>query len=362
MVYLNLKPVKYQRLAMCKISKTKKLSDLARMVGGSISKDADPDITGVAPFEAAGPGEITWAATPSFLKRINQCQATAIIVSKNFETDVKIVLKVDHPQVALAQISQYFNPPSHSYQSIDDTARIGLKTVIGEMTGIGPYAVIGEGVQIGKRSIIYPNVVIGNDVIIGDDVVIYPQVYIGPKCTIGHRVIIHAGTIIGSDGFGFASDGQTYHKIPQLGTVRIGDDVEIGANNTIDRATFGQTWIKEGVKTDNLVHIAHNVVIGAHTVIVAGVGISGSVNIGNHCILAGQAGISGHLDIGDHVTIGPQAGIAKSIENNQIMSGSPAIPHKTWLKVQSITPRLPELKKKISDLEKKVEQMTQKHN
>jgi UDP-3-O-[3-hydroxymyristoyl] glucosamine N-acyltransferase len=354
MVYLNLKPVKYQHLAMCKISKTKKLSDLARMVGGTISKEVDPNITGVAPFETAAPGEITWAATPSFLKRIDQCQATAVIVSRNIETDTKIALKVDHPQVAFAHISRYFNPPSHPYQSIDDTARIGRTTVIEEMTGIGPYAVVGEGAQIGKRSTIYPHTVIGNDVVIGDDVVIYPHVYVGSRCTIGHRVIIHAGTIIGSDGFGFASDGQIYHKIPQLGMVRIDDDVEIGANNTIDRATFGQTWIKEGVKTDNLVHIAHNVVVGAHTVIVAEVGISGSVNIGNHCIIAGQAGISGHLDIGDHATVGPKAGIAKSIEKNQTMSGSPAMPHKTWLKVQRIIPRLPELKKKISDLEKKL--------
>jgi UDP-3-O-[3-hydroxymyristoyl] glucosamine N-acyltransferase len=339
---------------MCSTVKTKKLSDLARMVGGTISKEVDPNITGVAPFNSAGLGEITLAATPSFLNKINQCQATAIIVPENIETDTKVVLKVDHPQVAFARISQYFNPPSHPYQTIDDTARIGLTTVIGEMTGIGPYVVIGNGVQIGKRSVIYPNAVIGNDVVVGDDVVIYPQVYIGHGCTIGHRVMIHAGTIIGSDGFGFAFDGQTYHKIPQSGTVRIDDDVEIGANNTIDRATFGQTWIKQGVKTDNLVHIAHNVVVGAHTVIVAGVGIAGSVNIGNHCIIAGQVGISGHLDIGDHVKIGPKAGIAKSIAKNQTMSGSPAMPHKTWLKVQRILPRLPELKKKISDLEKKL--------
>jgi UDP-3-O-[3-hydroxymyristoyl] glucosamine N-acyltransferase len=345
---------------MCNLIRTKKLSDLALMVGALAPKDVDPKIIGVAPFESAGPGQITWAATPAFLSQLEQCQATAIIVPKSFETKAKIILKVDQPQVAFARISQYFNPPIHSYKSIDETARIGSETTIAESTGIGPYTVIGNRVKIGKRVTIYPNVVIENDVTIGDDTIIYPHVSISPKCTIGHRVIIHAGTSIGSDGFGFAPDGRSYHKIPQLGSVRIDDDVEIGANNTIDRATFGQTWIKEGVKTDNLVHIAHNVVVGAHTVIVAAVGISGSVTIGNHCIIAGQVGIAGHLSIGDHVTIGPQAGVAKSIENNQIVSGSPTMPHKTWLKVQRTIPMLPELKKKISVLEKRIAQLTQK--
>ena len=345
---------------MCNTNKTKKLSDLAQMVGGLVSRDVDPEITGVAPFESAGPGQITWAATPSFLNQIERCQATVIIVPKSFETKAKIVLKVDQPQVAFAKLSQYFNPPIHSYKSIDETVRIGSETTIAESTGIGPYTVIGNRVKIGKRVTIYPNVVIENDVTIGDDTIIYPHVYISPKCAIGCRVIIHAGTSIGSDGFGFAPDGRSFHKIPQVGSVRIDDDVEIGANNTIDRATFGQTWIKKGVKTDNLVHIAHNVVVGAHTVIVAAVGISGSVTIGDHCIIAGQVGIAGHLSIGDHVTIGPQAGVAKSIEDNQVVSGSPTMPHKTWLKVQRTIPMLPELKKKISVLEQKVAQLTQK--
>lgn len=336
-------------------SKIEKLSVLARMVGGSVSKEADPDIAGVAPFESAGAGEITWAATPGYLKQIDQCRASAVIVPNSFDAGTNVLLKVDHPQVAFAKISRHFNPPTRCYQTVDATARIGEETVLGESTGVGPYAVIGAKVSIGRRVTIHPHVVIEDGVTIGDDVVIYPHVYIGARCTIGNRVIVHAGTSIGSDGFGFAPDGRAYHKIPQLGTVRIDDDVEIGANNTIDRATFGRTWIKEGVKTDNLVHIAHNVVVGAHTVIVAQVGISGSVTIGEQCVFAGQAGVSGHLSIGDHVTVGPQAGIAKSIESNQVMSGSAAMPHRTWLKVQRIVPKLPELKKKISELEKKVE-------
>ncbi len=336
-----------------------KLSALAQLVNGTISGKGDPDIYGVAPFDTAGPKQITWAASRAFLSRIEECRAAAVIVPQNFSADSNRLLKVHLPQVAFAQISQMFNPASHPYRTIDQTACIGEDAEIDNSAGIGPYAVVGKRVRIGKRAVIYPHVVIGDDVTIGDEVVIYPHVYIGAGCILGDRIIIHAGTSIGSDGFGFAPDGEIYHKVPQLGIVRIDDDVEIGANNTIDRATFGETRIHEGVKTDNLVHIAHNVVVGAHTVIVAQVGISGSVSIGHHCVFAGQAGVSGHLTIGDHVTLGPQAGLAKSIPSNQMMSGSAAMPHKVWLRVQNIIPKLPDLKKKISTLEKQVEKLTQ---
>jgi UDP-3-O-[3-hydroxymyristoyl] glucosamine N-acyltransferase len=196
---------------------------------------------------------------------------------------------------------------------------------------------------------------------VGDDVVIYPNVTILERCIIGNRVIIHAGTVIGSDGFGFAPDGNCYHKIPHTGIVQIDDDVEIGANNTIDRATFGKTHIGRGVKTDNLVQIAHNVRVGENTVLVAQVGISGSVTIGKNAVLAGQAGVAGHLTIGDGATVGPQTGVVKPVPDGQIVSsGIPQMPHKIWLRVQRLIPKLPEFSKRLSGLEKRFKRLEEK--
>jgi UDP-3-O-[3-hydroxymyristoyl] glucosamine N-acyltransferase len=197
-------------------------------------------------------------------------------------------------------------------------------------------------------------VVIEADVVLGDDVEIYPNVTIRERCRIGSRVTIHPGTVIGGDGFGFSPDGKRYHKIPHTGIVQIDDDVEIGALNAIDRGTFGRTWIQRGVKTDNLVHVAHNVTVGEDTLLVAQVGIAGSATIGRHAILAGQAGVTGHLTIGDNAVVGPQAGIARSVPEGEVVSGSPEMPHKQWLRVQRILPGLPEIKKQISELEKRI--------
>jgi UDP-3-O-[3-hydroxymyristoyl] glucosamine N-acyltransferase len=191
-------------------------------------------------------------------------------------------------------------------------------------------------------------------------VTLFPNVTILARCRIGNRVIIQAGTVIGSDGFGYAPDGRTYRKIQHVGIVQIDDDVEIGAGNTIDRATFGRTWIQRGVKTDNLVHIAHNVTVGEDTVLVAQVGISGSVTIGRHVVIAGQAAVSGHLEIGDDVIIGPRGGVAKSLPNGVVVSGGPEMPHRTWLKVQRIMPRLPEFKKKLDEFEKRLKKLENK--
>jgi UDP-3-O-[3-hydroxymyristoyl] glucosamine N-acyltransferase len=195
----------------------------------------------------------------------------------------------------------------------------------------------------------------------GDGVVIYPNVTIQARCVVGNRVIIHAGTVIGSDGFGFVPDGKCYHKIPHTGIVQIDDDVEIGANNTIDRGTFGKTHIGRGVKTDNLVHIAHNVRVGENTVLVAQVGIAGSVTIGKNATLAGQVGVAGHLTIGDGAIIGPQTGVGKPVPNGQIVSsGIPEMPHRMWLRVQRMIPKLPELGKRLAGLEKKFKRLEEK--
>jgi UDP-3-O-[3-hydroxymyristoyl] glucosamine N-acyltransferase len=248
----------------------------------------------------------------------------------------------------------FFHPPPTAPSGIHPQAVIGNNFNCGQDATIGPCAVIGNNVSVGDRIRLYAGVVIGDGVTLGDDVTIYPNVTILQRCQIGNRVIIHSGTVIGSDGFGFAPDGERYHKIPHTGIVQIDDDVEIGASNTIDRATFGKTWIGKGVKTDNLVHLAHNVSIGANTVIVAQVGISGSVTIGKNAIVAGQAGIAGHLTIGDGAIIGPRSGIVKDVPAGQTLIGAPGMPPKLFYRIQRIISRLPDLKKRLETLEKKM--------
>ncbi len=338
------------------------LARIAEIVEGEIKGDFNKTIGGGAPFDDAAPNDITFADNARLLKRINETKAGAVIVPLDFQSSSKNIILVDHPRVAFAKVLKLFHQPSQPDAGISSNAHIGNSFVCGKDITIGHFAVIGNNVTIGDRVILYPNVVIGDKVVIGNDVEIYPNVTVLERCRIGSRVTIQAGTVIGSDGFGFASDGKKYYKIPQTGIVQIDDDVEIGAGNTVDRATFGKTWIGQGVKTDNLVHIAHNVKIGENTVIVAQVGISGSTTIGRHTIIAGQAGIRDHLTIGDRVTIGPQAGISKSIPKGEVVSGSPELPHRLWLKVQRIIPRLPELKRKISEIEKKLIEIERKQN
>jgi UDP-3-O-[3-hydroxymyristoyl] glucosamine N-acyltransferase len=331
--------------------------EIAELVGGEVIGDGDFIIKGVAPFDEAGPDDITFAALASYEKRIGQTRAAAVIVSSQVDDRTKILVRVGNPTLALARVSGLFHQARPPAAGMSREAIVGRNVKCGKDVRVCPGAFIGDGVTLGDRVTLYPGVAIGRDVLLGDDVIVYPNVSILERCRLGNRVTIHAGSVIGSDGFGFAFDGTHYHKIPQTGIVRIDDDVEIGACNTIDRATFGMTWIKRGVKTDNLVHIAHNVVVGEDTVLVAQVGISGSVSIGDHTIIAGQAGIAGHLKIGRGVTVGPQAGVGKSIPDGQVVSGSPEMPHRTWLRVANLVPKLPEMRKKITELEKRIEML-----
>ena len=334
------------------------LVSISEFIGGEIIGDVNKIIRGVAPFEEATVHDITYAGSATYLKKINDSNAGAVIVPMNFESSDKNIIKADNPRVAFAKVVNFFHPKSAPEPGQSKSAHIGKKFSCGENASIGPYVVIGDNVTVGDNVKLHPHVFLGNDVHIGDDVEIFPNVTVQERCNIGSRVIIHSGTVIGSDGFGFAPDGISYCKIPQVGIVQIDDDVEIGAGNTIDRATFGRTWIQKGVKTDNLVHIAHNVTVGENTLLVAQVGIAGSVNIGKHSILAGQVGVIDHLTIGDNVTIGPQAGIVKSVPNGEALSGFvPAMPHRLFLKVQSIILKLPELKKKVDAIEKKIEKI-----
>ncbi|MBC2695133.1 MAG: UDP-3-O-(3-hydroxymyristoyl)glucosamine N-acyltransferase [Desulfobacteraceae bacterium] len=338
------------------------LAKIAEAVGGSFRGNSEKIITGVASFNEASADHITFADNKKLLKRIDDTNAGAVIVQSGFEKSSKNILIVDNARVSFAKTMALFHTPSrpdysNSIDGICSNAYIGNNFVCEEDVSIAPFVVIGNNVVLGKNVILHPNIVVGDDVVIGDDVLIYPNVTVLERCRIGNRVIIHAGSVIGSDGYGFAPDGDKYYKIPQTGIVQIDDDVEIGACNTIDRATLGKTWIRQGVKTDNLVHIAHNVTVGENTLLVAQVGIAGSSTIGKHATIAGQAAISGHITVGNNVTVGPTAGVAKSVPDNQIVSGAPAMPHRLWLRVQRIIPMLPELSKKLSEIEKRLNKM-----
>lgn len=332
-----------------------KLGDIAELVSGELIGDPQCTISGAGPLEEAGEGQITFAEKGSGLKHVSQTRASAIIVPRGFTHPDTNLVQADNPRLAFAMALECLYPPARPQPGIHASAIVGRNCSIGKGASLSAGVVLGDGVTVGEHVILHPNVAIGNNVIIGHKTIIHSNASVMERCRIGCRVIIHAGTVIGSDGFGFVFDQGRYHKMPQVGIVQIDDDVEIGANNTIDRGTMGKTWIKTGVKTDDLVHIAHNVTIGEHSVIVAQVGIAGSTTIGRYAVIAGQAGIGGHLTLGDQVTVGPQCGVAQSVPDKQIVSGTTlAMAHGTWLRLQKVLPELPALFRKIQMLEKRL--------
>ncbi|MGM0453624.1 MAG: UDP-3-O-(3-hydroxymyristoyl)glucosamine N-acyltransferase [Thermodesulfobacteriota bacterium] len=334
------------------------LSRLAAFVSAEILGNPEKQIQYPAPFDHADENAITFVDKPALLKKIADCRAGAVLVPRSVtQRGNANLLCVENPRLAFAKIMQLFYPRRPAFSGISAAARIGRAFCCGKDVNIGPGAYIGDRVTVGDGVTIHPNAYIGDDVTLGEGSEIYPNVSILEKVVIGCRVIVHANTVVGSDGFGYTPDGQYHFKIAQVGIVQIDDDVEIGAGNTIDRATFGRTWIQEGVKTDNHVHIAHNVTVGAHSIIVAQVGIAGSAQIGRHVTIAGQAGVGGHIAIGDGATVGPQAGVTRSVDAGAVVSGTPELPHRQWLRVQQVTARLPELKKKIAALEKRLQQL-----
>jgi UDP-3-O-[3-hydroxymyristoyl] glucosamine N-acyltransferase len=336
------------------------LNQIAELVNGEAHGDLQKIIRDVAPFEAAGDDEITFADSAKFYKNIDNTAAGAVIVPQNIKIEAKNIVQVDNPRVVFARLMALFHPPTRPETGISPSSVIGNNFKCGQDVSIAPMVVIGNNVILGKGVILGPGVVIGDNVVIGDDVRIHPNVAVLEGSRLGNRIIIHAGSVIGSDGYGFAPDGERYHKIPQLGIVQIDDDVEIGAGNTIDRATFGKTWIKQGVKTDNLVQIAHNVTVGENTVMVAQTAIAGSSTVGKHVTIAGKAAVGGHIHVGDNVMIGGRSGVTKSVAAGEIVSGFPEMPHRLWLRVKRLLPQLPGLKKQLSEIEKRVKKLEDK--
>jgi UDP-3-O-[3-hydroxymyristoyl] glucosamine N-acyltransferase len=339
----------------------KTLKELADLIGGKVIGDDRIILTGINSIDQAKKGEITFISNPKYLPMARTTEASAIIVPPGFEASEKPVLYTEDPYLAYAKIATIFYQKPYHTKSIDRRSFIGKNCDIGKDVSIYPFVYVGDNVRIENRVILHPGVFVGDDVHIGEDTIVYANVCIREHCKIGKRVIIHCGTVIGSDGFGFAKDGKRHHKIPQVGIVQIDDDVEIGANNAIDRAALGKTWIKRGVKTDNLIQIGHNVIIGEDTILVAQVAIAGSAEVGNYVTLAGKVGVAGHIKIGDNVTVGGKSAVTKDIAPDQIVSGFPCIPHRDWLKSQISVTKLPEMRKRIKGLEIRIKELEEKN-
>ena len=341
----------------------KKLSELAEYVGGRVVGDDAVIVSRISPIEEAGPGDITFLANSRYAKFLTNSKASAIIVAphvidEQFTQPGQGFLEVAQPYLAFAKILQLFAPVAEYELEINPAAHIEPSAKIGESVSVYPHAYIGKHAIVGNRSILLPGVFLGEGVEIGDDCVLHANVVIRERCRIGNRVILHPGVVIGSDGFGYAGSGDQRIKIPQVGVVEIEDDVEIGSNTTIDRATLGRTVIGRGVKIDNLVQIAHNVIIGEHSVIAAQVGIAGSTKVGKNVTLAGQVGVVNHIQIGDGATIGPQSGVPRSVPPGALLSGGIGVaPHHEWLKVMTLLPQLPKLWNVVRNLERKVAQL-----
>jgi UDP-3-O-[3-hydroxymyristoyl] glucosamine N-acyltransferase len=328
----------------------KSLNEIAAFLGGRVNGDGSVVIEQVRGIDEAGPGDITFVANEKYRKMLKTTQASAIIVSPVVICEGKNLLIVDEPYSSLGKLLELYYPEEDEPVGIDADARIEKGAVVSPEASVYPGVYIGSGARVGKRAVLYPGVFIGRNAAVGEDSILYPGVTVYRRCLIGSRVILHAGVIVGADGFGFALPGSKNRKIPQVGYVQIDDDVEIGANSTIDRGALGRTWIQRGVKIDNLVQVAHNVVIGENSVIVAQVGISGSAQLGRGVIIGGQAGIVGHIRIGDGVIAAARAGIHKDIPPGQIVAGAPHQPHREWLKKEAALQKLPELRKTVAEL------------
>jgi UDP-3-O-[3-hydroxymyristoyl] glucosamine N-acyltransferase len=336
------------------------IAQIAERVRGEVQGDASIALTGLATAESAKPGDLTFAEKESYFEAAEKSEASAIIVSGTFASAKKPLIRVANPRVAVATLLPLFYPPDVHASGIDPSARVAASAQIDPSAHIGPGCVIGERVRIGARSALMGGNHIARDAQIGDDTCLYPNVVIYYRCQVGNRVTIHAGTVIGSDGYGYVFDQGRHRKVLQVGNVIIRDDVEIGANAAIDRAALGSTVIGQGTKIDNLVHVAHNVVMGNHCLVMGQVGFAGSTHLGDYCVVASQSGIAGHLKLGKQSTVGAKSGVMRDIPDGGTVLGIPAQPDKQmkrqWIGLQ----QLPDLIKRLRTLEKQLQDLSTK--
>ncbi|MDF2572110.1 MAG: lpxD [Sporomusa sp.] len=337
----------------------KTLDELAALLNGTATEAAAIEITGVTNIEDAGPGDITFAVPPH-IEKAGKCGAAAVIIPDTIQSFSKPAIRVSNPRMAFTTLLSLFTPKPDVFPGVHSAAVVSASAQLGTNVAVLAHAVVDDNAIIGDNTILYPHTYIGRDVTIGSDTLIYPNVTIRENCQVGSRVIIQSGAVIGSDGFGFVTVGGKHQKVPQVGNVIIEDDVEIGANTCLDRATTGSTIVKQGTKIDNLVHLAHNVVVGENCFFVAQTGIAGSAKIGNNVTFAGQSGSAGHLTIGDNCVFAARSAPINDTPANSFCAGFPARPHKEWLRSEAAVGRLPELIKKVRELEQRLAEVEKK--
>jgi UDP-3-O-[3-hydroxymyristoyl] glucosamine N-acyltransferase len=335
----------------------KSLAEIAQYLGGRVSGDGTILIGGLATLDDAGEGQLTFLANPKYAAKVATTRASAVLLPEGADAHGHNAIFHANPYLAFAKLLTLFYVAPAAPAGIMPGALVAEGARIGADCTVHPGASVAAGVVVGDRAVLHPGVVLYPGVTLGEDVTLHANVSVRSGCRIGNRVTIHDGTVVGSDGFGYAPDGKSWYKIPQIGIVVIEDDVEIGSNAVIDRAALEVTRIGRGSKIDNLVQIAHNCVIGEDCMIVSQVGISGSTQVGNHVIMGGQVGVAGHLKIGDNVMIGAKSGVPGDIAANQTMSGYPCLPHREWLKSSGVIPKLPEFRRTVISLEKRVAEL-----
>jgi UDP-3-O-[3-hydroxymyristoyl] glucosamine N-acyltransferase len=335
-------------------------AQIAERIKGEVIGDGSIELTGLAPADRARPGELTFAENAAYFAAAEQSQAAAILVAESFGESKKVLIRVANPRIALARVMPIFFPPEQHPQGIHPSAVIHGSAQVDPTAHIGPGCVVGPGVKLGARVVLMGNNDIRAGCEVGEDACLFPNVVLYRLTKLGKRVVIHAGTVIGSDGFGYVLDEGRHRKILQLGNVIIGDDVEIGANAAVDRGALGSTVIGEGTKIDNLVHVAHNVTVGRHCIIMGQAGFAGSTRLGDYVIVASQTGIADHLKIGNQAMIGAKSGVMRDIPDGGRVVGIPATPDKQFKRQVIATQQLPELIRRMRDLEKQVEQLTAK--
>ncbi|WP_303721238.1 UDP-3-O-(3-hydroxymyristoyl)glucosamine N-acyltransferase [Malonomonas rubra] len=333
------------------------LQQLAEVVGAQLKGNPEQTINRVFPIDLAEEGDITFVANPKYLSKLEECRASAVIVAPGIDLPGANLLITANPYLAFAKILTFLQGEPDAAKGVLPGAHVADSAELDELVTVHPGAVVGENVKIGAGSVIHPGVVLYADVEVGCDCILHAGVIVRERCRLGDRVILQPSAIIGADGFGFAPDGSRYYKIPQVGIVVLEDDVEIGACSCIDRAALGETRIRRGTKLDNLVQIGHNAEVGEDTIIVSQVAVAGSSKIGNHCTFGGQAAVAGHVTVGDNVTIGARGGASGNVESNQVLSGVPLIPHKEWLKMTMSLPKVPEMRKELQQLKKRLAEL-----
>ena len=328
-------------------------AEIARLLNGEVVGDGAVELRNFAPADRAQPGDLTFAENEEYFAKAEQSAASAILVDGNTTSTKKVLIRVANPRVAFAKVLPLFFPEPVFAPGIHPTAVIAASAKVDPSAHIGPHCVIGARASVGARAVLQGGNHLGDDCALGEDSNLFPNVTLYPRTQVGWRVRIHAGAVVGADGFGYVFDAGAHRKVPQVGNVVIGDDAEIGANVTIDRGALGSTIIGQGAKIDNLVQIAHNVVIGEHCIVVAQAGIAGSTSLGQYTVLGGQVGLAGHLKIGNQVTIAAQSGVMHDIPDGGKWFGYPALPDRQFKRQVLALQQLPELLRRVAKLEKK---------